>query len=273
MNPRCGLIAVGLEIGAANQAPFYTSPPVCASCRLTISDSAGKLLSGVVGVTLAIVKTGHTFGAKESFIHLMVRLTRRQRHALVVLAVVNLIVLGGLVGLLLRAPSLNNDNALTSPINPQRLQACRRAASRALLDAGQTGLVHTREDGTILVQLQRTMTTDALRLDADGAAWAAFEAVADGGDCRGLRTVKVTVVFTSSAQSFTSSGGQCQGFRGGAEPNIGACERLHAMARVAVADLMMWALGEIDDAELARRVDYQPPATPSPVPTDAMAIP
>jgi hypothetical protein len=34
------------------------------------------------------------------------------------------------------------------------------------------------------------------------------------------------------------------------------------MARVDITDLMLWSLGDIDDAELARRLDYHLPTEP-----------
>jgi hypothetical protein len=39
---------------------------------------------------------------------------------------------------------------------------------------------------------------------------------------------------------------------------------LRATARASLPDLLLWLLDEIDDAELSLRVDYQPPATPTP---------
>ena len=52
-----------------------------------------------------------------------------------------------------------------------------------------------------------------------------------------------------------------------------ACSETHTVARVGMADLMMWSLGVIDDAELARRVSYRVPGAPSQDPATPSAIP
>jgi hypothetical protein len=178
-----------------------------------------------------------------NFVRPWARLTRRQRRALTALGMANLIALSVLVLLLLRVPPPSGDTLATSPLNPQHLEACRQQASRALLNAGQTGMVQTQEDGTILLQLQRSTTTSSLRLDADGAIWAALEAVAvvSQGDCMGFNTVQVTVLIQPPDHS-----------------------PARATARVGLPDLLLWSLGEIDDAELALRLDYQPPTTHHP---------
>jgi hypothetical protein len=38
---------------------------------------------------------------------------------------------------------------------------------------------------------------------------------------------------------------------------------LRAIASARMPDLWLWSLGQIDDAELARRLDYQPPHPPT----------
>jgi hypothetical protein len=180
---------------------------------------------------------------RVSFNKMWIRLTRRQRQTLTALGMANLIALSALVVFLLRAPSPSPGAPGTSPLNPQRLEACRQEASHALFDAGQTGIVQTQADGTILLQLQRPTTPASLRLDADAAIWAALEtmAVASRGSCLGFDALQVTVVLQPPA----------------AEPT-------RATARVALSNLLLWSWGEIDDAELTLRVHYQPPATHTP---------
>jgi hypothetical protein len=200
---------------------------------------------------------------------------------------VNLLALSALVVLLLRPPSPLAPRP--SPLAPQHLEACRQQLSRALLDAGQAGLVQTQADGTILLQLQRPQTalhdpsltspqnpkseiqnpkSNSLRLDADGAIWAALEAVAAAsrGDCLAFKVVNVTVLLPMPEPP-------CRGLpavaslpwppcRGPTGPGD-TSSSLRATARVALPDLLLWSLGEIDDAELALRINYQPPATPT----------
>jgi hypothetical protein len=173
---------------------------------------------------------------RARFSRVWVSLARRQRRALVLLGVANGIVLLVLV-LLARAPSYEAGPS-TSPLAPARLDACRQQISRALFDAGQTGAVQIRDDG-VLIQLQRPTTlTTSLRLEADAATWAALEAmaVAGRGDCLGLEAVRIDVTLQPPD----------------AEPR-------HATAHVALPDVLLWALGEIDDAELTQRLDYEPP--------------
>ena len=176
---------------------------------------------------------------KTRFSRAWVSLSRRQRWALAVLGAANLVVLVGLVALLARGPSPDAGLPQTSPLSPQRLDACSQRVSRALLDAGQSGIVQIQDD-TALLQLQRSTLTTSLRLDADAATWAALEAmgIAGGGDCLGLDVLEVVV-----------------------ELYIPDTEPLRATTRVGLADLWLWSLSEIDDAELARRLDYQPPLT------------
>jgi hypothetical protein len=164
-------------------------------------------------------------------------LTRRQRRALALLALINLFVLGVLILYLAQTPSYEA-SPTTSPLAPARLDACRQLVSSALLEAGQTGAVQV-QDHTVLIKLQLPLTaTRNIRLAADAATWAALEvmAIAGRGDCLGLQNLQVDVALLAP----------------GADP-------LHATSRVALADVLLWSLAEIDDAELARRLDYAPP--------------
>jgi len=164
-------------------------------------------------------------------------LTRRQRQALTLLAVANLLVLGLLLLFLARTPSYEAGPA-TSPLAPARLDACRQRVSRALLEAGQSGAVQV-QDNSVLIQLQQPLVlTRDTRLAADATTWAALEAmaIAARSDCLGLENLQVDVALLAP----------------GADP-------LHATSRVALTDVLLWSLAEIDDAELARRLDYEPP--------------
>jgi len=199
--------------------------------------------------------------------YLMVSLTRRQRQALMALGLANLIALSVLGVVLLRARS-SAGASVSPPLTPQRLEVCRQAVSRALLEAGQSGMVQTRQDGVILVQLQRPITTTALRLDADSAVWTALQAVASQSSCLGHRTVQITVLFTSPTQDPACPEGSQATTRSADE-----CQPLRATARVDMPDLLLWWLGGIDDAELTSRVNYQPPATPRPLLPEATGIP
>jgi len=199
--------------------------------------------------------------------YLMVSLTRRQRQALVVLGLANLLALSVLGVVLLRARSPAGAS-VSSPLTPQRLEVCRQTIGRALLEAGQSGMVQTRDDGVILVQLQRPITTTTLRLEADSAVWTALQAVASQSSCLGHRTVQITVLFTSPVQNPACREGSQVTTR-----SANACQPLRATARVDMPDLLLWWLGGIDDAELTSRVDYQPPATPEPLLPEATAIP
>jgi hypothetical protein len=167
---------------------------------------------------------------------------------------INLTALSALVVLLLQALSLGRTPASvgtlrTSPLDPQRLEACRQEASHALFDAGLTGIVQTQADGTILLQIQRRTTATSslasLRLDADAATWAALEAiaVASRGNCLDFDALQITVVLQPpDANGRTSA-------------------PTRATARVTLSNLLLWSLGEIDDAELTLRLYYQPPAS------------
>ncbi len=175
--------------------------------------------------------------ARAKFKHIRASLTRRQRQALTLLALVNLAVLVVLLLFLARTPSYNAGPA-TSPLAPSRLDACRQRVSSALLEAGQTGAVQV-QDNTVLIQLQRPLIeTRNTRLAADATTWAALEtmAVAGRSDCMGLESLQVDVALW-----------------------LPDADPLYATSRVALADVLLWSLAEIDDAELARRLDYEPP--------------
>jgi hypothetical protein len=203
----------------------------------------------------------------------MVQLTRRQRQAVVALAMANVIALIGVGAVLLRGHSRPDDTFLATSLAPQQSEACREAVSHSLFDAGQSGLVHIEGNGTILIEIQRELTTDTLRLDADAATWAALEAVANGGECRRLKTVHVNVLFSSPHQGNSSADDRCQELLSEASSGSGACKETRTMARVGIVDVMTWSVGAMDDEELARRVDYQVPGAPSPAPEDTTALP
>jgi hypothetical protein len=214
----------------------------------------------------------------------MTALSKRQRHILIVLGLANLIALSTLGVLFLRARS--SDGASSSPLSPQRQEVCRQAISQALLDAGQSGMVQTLQDGTIVVRLQRPLITappsrmqavpanqlhqavDAMqvgtqtvsRFDADAAIWTALQAVASQSGCLDHSAVQVTVLFTPSTQNQACAEKTPMDTQGTSE-----CQPLRATARVGMPDLLLWWLGGIDDAELTLRVDYQPPAAIVPV--------
>jgi hypothetical protein len=203
----------------------------------------------------------------------MVQLTRRQRQALVALAMANVIALIGVSVLLLRGHSRSADTFLATPLDPQKSEACRDAVSHSLFDAGHSGLVHIEENGTILIEIQRELTTDTLRLDADAATWASLEAVANGGECRRLKTVHVNVLFSSPHQGNSSADDRCQELLSEAAIGSGACIETRTMARVGIVDVMTWSVGAIDDEELAKRIDYQVPGTASPAQDDTTPLP
>jgi hypothetical protein len=184
------------------------------------------------------------FNVRARFIRLWGQLTQRQRQALITLGTANLIALSALTVFLLNKPPSPTGTLFTSPLPPQRLETCRQQVGHALFAAGQAGLVQTQDDGTILLQIQRqpTASPGGLRQDADGTTWSALEAVAAAqSSCLGFHTVAITITIQSSD----------------APPQ-------QATARVALSELFSWSSGEIDDAELALRLEYQPPATTAP---------
>jgi len=190
----------------------------------------------------------------------MGKLTTRQRRILIALGAVNLIAVLGVALILLRSPSQREDTSFASPLTPQRIEACRKATSDALLRIGYSGMVHTRQDGTILVQLQRPLVADNVRLDADASTWAALEAVTDGGDCLRFDHVQVTVDYPGAGLDDSAGCAPGQGGAGNTPSGDNACPALHATTRATMADLVLWSLGEIDDEQLSMRLDYQLPA-------------
>jgi hypothetical protein len=203
----------------------------------------------------------------------MVQLTRRQRQALAVLAAANLIALLAVGLFVLHGKSGSNHDMPTSPLNPQQMESCHQAVSRSLFDANHSALVHTQDDGTIRIELQRTTTTDTVRLDADAATWAVLEAVGSRTDCRGLVAVQVNVVLKPALQNASTSSTLCRGQSINPGLALGTCREVRATSRVGMRDLLMWSFGAIDDAELAQRVDYRVMALPPPVTSDATAVP
>jgi hypothetical protein len=191
-------------------------------------------------------------------VSLLARLTQRQRQAVTVLGFANLIALVALGVLLVQAPPSADNTTLTSPIDTEHLDVCRRAISRALYKVDQSGMVHTRDNGAILVHLQHTGITTGLRQDADAAIWTALEAIASHNDCLGFSTIQITVAFvpSSSTLPLQIDGGDASQWKG---------QGLQATARLGMADLLRWSLGDIDDAELTLHIDYYPPATPLPI--------
>ena len=201
------------------------------------------------------------------------QLTRRQRFGLIALGVLNISALFALTLLFGRAPSSEDAPLYTLLVEPTVLKDCRQSASRALLKAGQSGLVNAQEDGSILILLQRALVTNTLRHDADAAVWTAFEAVASSAACLEFTTVIVTVGFvdtagdSKNAEKPTSTDRPfpaATGSRGADDPGTVRGQVLQAEARANIVDLVTWTRGKIDDAQLASRIDYRPPATPFP---------
>jgi hypothetical protein len=208
---------------------------------------------------------------QDSLTHIWAQLNPGQRRALVILVGSNLLVIVALLLVLLRPPAFLSDMSIVSPLSPSvaSLAACREQTSRALLKAGYTGLVQTEPDGTVLLQLQWPQSSvlrqtplaltaraseDAARsrLDADAAIWAALEVAARASreGCLGFQVLQVTVSFPGTCAT------------AGPAPSEGTndCQAQRATARVRLTDLLMWSMGELDDAELSLRVDYFPPA-------------
>jgi hypothetical protein len=171
-------------------------------------------------------------------------LSRRQRIALIALGAVNVSLLAGLILLLLHGGGPGSASIFASPMGTPQRTACRHAVTQALLDARQPGLVQVLESDTILIQLERQFPSGDLRRIVDGAVWAALESVSHHGACLNLSGVQISVLLSPLENENCSTT---------------PCEPLHAVARARMADLWLWSLGQIDDAELARRVDYQPP--------------
>jgi hypothetical protein len=174
------------------------------------------------------------------------RLSQRQRMALIALGAMNISLLAGLIFLLLRSGGPPGSSASPSPLGTPQRTACRQAVTQALLEARQPGLVQVLESNTVLIQIERQQRSGEPRRTADAAVWAALEAVGHHGACLNLSGVQV-VVFLSPPDN---------------ESCPTPCEPLRAAAWARMPDLWLWSLGQIDDAELARRLDYQPPREP-----------
>lgn len=196
----------------------------------------------------------------------MNRLNRRQRYALVTLFVANLAVLGAILLFFLLSTSESKSRSVLPSLYPSYHEACRDAASAALLNAGHSGLVHTQKNGTIFIQLQPTSIAENPRFDADAATWAAFEAIADSSACVDSSTAYITVIISPAEHNAGFLTSQCSEQLDGPTTGTAECGRIEAVARVNVSDIMLWSLGEIDDAQLALRVDYHPSATPPSAP-------
>jgi hypothetical protein len=203
----------------------------------------------------------------------MNRLSVRQRYIIAPLIAINVVVISSLTLFLLRSPSGSGDERNRSGLYPERSEACREAVSDALLEAGHSGLVNIQSDGDVLIALERNLFTGDARLYADGATWAALEAVADGRLCLGMNTVTVRVMLSPSSESSALSTSNCEGTLKEDTPTSPDCSPLQAVARANLSDIMLWSLGEIDDAELALRVDYHPPATTAPNAGNSITLP
>ena len=207
------------------------------------------------------------------------RLTPSQRRALTVLLLANVLALVALGLLLLRGSSSRSSPKASLVLDRRRLVACRDGVSSALLRAEQSALAQTREDGTIIVQLSRPLTEGRLRLDSDAAVWTAMEAVVDAEDCLDLEALEVSVIFESGDNQPSEPAPPAATAPVEAaektvnEPTQPGLQTVRATARVRVADLMLWSLTRIDDAELSLRVDYELRASALPSVLKPTAIP
>jgi hypothetical protein len=192
----------------------------------------------------------------------MRKLTTRQRRILLILGAVNVIAV--LVLFFLRTPDKQESFSFSSPLTPQRIEACRKATSDALLQIGHSGMVHTKQDGTILVQIQRPAEVEDTRLDMDASTWAALEAVTHGGDCLRFERVQVAVDYPGTGLDDSGNCSQTRDENDISGGDNGACQALRASARVSMADLVLWSFGEIDDDQLSMRLEYQLPETQRP---------
>jgi hypothetical protein len=183
--------------------------------------------------------------------------TRRQRQALIALAVANGIVVI-VIGITLVWGRIGPREARHDP-RPESHQVtvCREAVSDSLFDAGLSGLVHIDEGVTIRIEFQQELITNSFRLDADGVTWAALEAIANRGECRRLETAQVSVKFSSPQLDNHDTTGGCQELMNELDIDSGDCTDIRTVARVAIVDVMTWALGAINDQVLSTRVDYR----------------
>lgn len=202
---------------------------------------------------------------------LMSRLTGRQRRAWAILAMANLIALSALGFFLVRAAPSHDEASVAPFMDPLRVKACRDSVSGALFRSGHSGMVQTHKDGTITVNLQRSPDAHSPRLGADAAIWTALEAVA-AGDCVDFDALQITVLLVTPnpAAEGPRKPAVADEVLTNANSTYGDTARASdqgslASARLRFADLMTWSLGEIDDAELTLRIDYQPPTTLPPV--------
>jgi hypothetical protein len=170
------------------------------------------------------------------------RLTRRQQLGVVALVITNGFALLALAFVLVDASSPDNPVNPDRPIPHRSLNQCRDAVSQGLLQVGESGLVRTDLDGAINVQLERQVASADHRAAADATIWTALEIVSKQPECVRFQTVYVTVVL-QPASTLQSE----------------AAALLHAEATVAYQDLMLWAMGEIDDEQLSQRVRYLAP--------------
>jgi hypothetical protein len=175
----------------------------------------------------------------------MLRFTRKQRVAVILLAIFNLLAVVAIaVAVRESGSTANNAHQLPTPDREQS-ERCTQAITQALLDAAQLGLVQTQQSGTILIHLERSGSNDHPRLTTDSAVWAAFEAIAQQSDCLGFGQARVEVTVSAPEQATDHP------------------PELRAVAIVQYSDLVLWGLGEIDDEELASRVEYHPLLTPT----------
>lgn len=184
-------------------------------------------------------------------------LDRQQHRVLLILGLINVLVLGLLIVLLLKARSSAGQSAIRSPIPASQVESCQRAVSQALLNANQGGFVQASTEGGLLIKLYQfspavdlsdesepqEISPSDVRLKADAAVWTALEAiaVASQGNCVGFDTVTINLVFTPQD----------------AHP-------IDATAQIGLPDILLWSSNQIDDLELSRRIDYAPPETPTP---------
>lgn len=194
----------------------------------------------------------------------MGKLTTRQRRILIILGAGNLIAVLIVLLVFLRTPEKQASFSFSSPLTPQRIEACRKATSDALLRTGHSGMVNTQQDGTILVQIQRPAVVEDTRLDMDASTWAALEAVTHGGECLRFERVQVTVDYPSGELDDSGKCSQAHDARDSSGGENGACRALRATSRVNMADLVLWSFGEIDDDQLSMRLEYQLPETQTP---------
>jgi hypothetical protein len=194
----------------------------------------------------------------------MGKLTTRQRRILIILGAANMIAVLIVLLVVLRTPERKASFSFSSPLTPQRVEACRKTTSDALLQTGHSGMVHTQQDGTILVQIQRPAGVEDTRLDMDASTWAALEAVTHGGECLRFERVQVTVDYPGGGLDGSGNCSQAHDENDDSGGENSACQALRATARVSMADLVLWSFGELDDDQLSMRLEYQLPEMQTP---------